>query len=66
LKKLLGFKKPLKSILCRETQRKLYDRFLNMLDGENYQVFIDAGGAMAMEDAWRLCGIARRLQLKRF
>lgn len=60
LKKQLGFKKSLKSTLCREIQEKLYGRSFNMLDERDYQAFIGAGGH-SDGGCLEVCGIAAQV-----
>jgi C_GCAxxG_C_C family probable redox protein len=60
LKNQLGFKEPLKTMLCKEIQEKLYGRSFNLLNEGDYQAFIDAGGH-SDTGCLQVCGIAAQV-----
>ena len=60
LKRAFGFEGELKSTLCRDIQEKVYGRPFNMLDEDDRQAFVDAGGH-SETGCPKVCAIAARV-----
>ena len=60
LKRAFGFEGELKSTLCRDIQEKVYGRPFTMLDADDKQAFIDAGGH-SETGCPKVCAIAARV-----
>jgi len=60
LKKQFGFEEELESTLCRDIQEKIYGRSFYMVDDEERQAFLDAGGHDET-GCPKVCGIAAQV-----
>jgi C_GCAxxG_C_C family probable redox protein len=60
LKEQFGFEGELKGTLCKQIHAKIYGRAFDMMDPEDYQAFLDAGGH-SDTGCLKVCGIAAQV-----
>lgn len=60
LKEQFGFEGELKGTLCRQIHEKIYGRAFDMMDPDDYQAFLDAGGH-GDEGCLKVCGVAAQV-----
>lgn len=64
LKNQFGFEREPENTLCRHIQEKIYGRSFNLIDDEDRQAFLDAGGH-GETGCPKVCGIAAEVVAKK-